>query len=179
MGVGPRLDTRGGAAVSGKKHAPELGDRVDHWDDPHAPKPNSRKPSASALVRDDDGRVLLLRRTDTGMWTLPTGGLKKRETLSQCAVRECLEETGVQIEITGLVGVFSDPRHVIAYADGEVRAPVNVCLRARPVGGDATPTAEASEVRWVNPADLPGYEIHPAQRRRIDWGISHDDPWVD
>ena len=162
-----------------KKRAPELGDRVDYWDDPNAPKPNSRKPSASALVRDDAGRVLLLRRTDTGAWTLPTGGLKKRETLTQCAIRETLEETGVHIEITGLVGVFSDPRHVIAYADGEVRAPVNVCVHARPTGGTPTVTAEASEVRWVDPADLPGYEIHPAQRRRIEWGIACMEPHVD
>lgn len=158
---------------------PKLGDRVDYWDDPDAPKPNSRKPSASALVLDNTGRVLMLERTDNGLWTIPTGGLKKRETIRQCAVRETLEETGVEIEITGLVGVFSDPRHVIAYADGEVRAPVNVCLRAKPVGGSATPTREASRVEWVQPADLPGLDIHPALRRRIDWGLGHDEPWID
>jgi 8-oxo-dGTP pyrophosphatase MutT (NUDIX family) len=165
--------------VSSPEKRYQLGNRVDYWDDPAAPKPTSRKPSASALVRDDEGRVLLLRRTDTGTWTLPTGGLKKAETLTQCAIRETLEETGIHIEVTGMVGVFSDPRHVIAYADGEVRQPVNVCLHARPVGGRATATAEASEVRWVEPGDLDGYEIHPAQRRRIDWGLAHDEPWID
>ena len=95
--------------------------RVDYWHDPAAPKPTSRKPSASVIVRNSAGDLLLLRRPDSGRWTIPTGGLKKNETLTQCAVRECREETGLDIEITALVGVFSDPAHVIAYADGEVR----------------------------------------------------------
>ncbi len=98
--------------------------RRDYWQDPDAPKPTSRKPSASVFVTDDNGAVLLIRRTDTGRWTIPTGGLKKGETISQCAVRECQEETGLTVTITGLIGVFSTPDHVIAYGNGEVRQPV-------------------------------------------------------
>ncbi|MGI5421050.1 NUDIX domain-containing protein [Actinomadura luteofluorescens] len=157
--------------------------RVDHWQDPTAPVPTSRKPSASALVRDDAGRVLLLKRTDSDVWTLPTGGLEKGETLRECAIRECREETGVEIETLGLVGVFSSPDHVIEYVKGgrvdEVRQPVNVCLHARPVGGKLTATPEAAEVRWVEPDDLGDYEIHPAQRRRIDHGLRGGPPHVD
>jgi len=51
--------------------------RRDYWQDPDAPKPTSRKPSASVFVTDDNGAVLLIRRTDTGRWTIPTGGLKR------------------------------------------------------------------------------------------------------
>lgn len=179
MGVGARLVAEPGAGVPVSGRTPHIGDRVDYWDDPAAPKPNSRKPSASVLARDGGGRVLLLRRTDNGLWTIPTGGLKKRETLRQCAARECLEETGVEIETTTLVGVFSDPRHVVVYADGEVRAPVNVCFHASPVGGAMGPTGEASAVAWVDPVRLGGKEIHPGVRRRIDWGLAHDEPWID
>jgi 8-oxo-dGTP pyrophosphatase MutT (NUDIX family) len=165
--------------VSGKPR------RVDHWQDPAAPEPTSRKPSASVLVRDDAGRVLLLRRTDNGLWTIPTGGLEKGETIRECAIRECREETGIDVEITGLVGVFSDPGHVIEYRKKsgkvkEVRQPVNMCLRARPVGGDLAPgPGEASEVRWADPGDIAGYDIHPAMRRRIDHGLSGAEPHVD
>jgi 8-oxo-dGTP pyrophosphatase MutT (NUDIX family) len=110
-------------------------ERVDYWQDPDAPKPTSRKPSVSVLVRDDAGRVLLLQRPDNGLWTIPTGGVKKGETVPEAAVRECLEETGLEVEITGIVGVFSTPDHLIAYLKGdkvkEVRQPVNVCLHAR------------------------------------------------
>lgn len=123
------------------------------------------------IVRDSAGDLLLLRRSDSGRWTIPTGGLKKNETLTQCAVRECREETGLDIEITALVGVFSDPAHVIAYAGGEVRQPVNTCFTARVIGGTLTASDEADEVAWVPSAQLDDYDIHPAILRRIAHGL--------
>ncbi|GAB3661707.1 NUDIX domain-containing protein [Actinocorallia lasiicapitis] len=158
--------------------------RIDYWQDPDAPEPTSRKPSASVIVRDELGRLLLLRRTDNGLWTIPTGGLKKGETITECAVRECREETGIDVEITGLVGVFTTPDHVIVYEKhgkiDEVRQPVNVCLHARPLTHDLAPDpAEASDVRWVDPEHLPDYDIHPALHRRITHGLSGHPPHID
>jgi ADP-ribose pyrophosphatase YjhB (NUDIX family) len=173
MGIGAATSGRRGSGnrsvMSGKKHR-EPG-RVDYWDDPAAPAPTSRKPSASVIVRNSAGDLLLLRRPDTGRWTIPTGGLKKNETLTQCAVRECREETGLIIEVISLVGVFSDPRHVSAYPDGKVRQPVNTCFAGRVIGGDLTTTDEASEVAWVAPGKLDGYDIHPSILRRIVRGL--------
>jgi ADP-ribose pyrophosphatase YjhB (NUDIX family) len=156
--------------------------RVDYWQDPRAPKPTNRKASASVVVRDEDGRVLLLRRTDNDLWTIPTGAVKRGETVAEAAVRECREETGLEVEITGIVGVFSTPDHVIAYIKGnkvkEVRQPINVCLHARPVGGEPTRTKEAAEVAWVAAAELDGCDIHPAIRLRITHGLSAGQPYV-
>ncbi|MEV8639308.1 NUDIX domain-containing protein [Streptosporangium sp. NPDC051023] len=157
--------------------------RVDYWQDPEAPKPTSRKASASVFVRDDAGALLLLRRTDNDLWTIPTGGIKTGETVAECGIRECREETGLEIEITGLVGIFSDPGHVIVYIHGdkvdEVRQPINVCLRGHVTGGKIQPDPrESREVRWVDPGELDGYAIHPALRRRIDWGLHHQDPHI-
>lgn len=154
--------------------------RVDYWRDADAPKPTSRKPSASVIVRNSRGDLLLLRRPDSGRWTIPTGGLKKNETLTQCAVRECREETGLDVEIMGLAGLFSDPGHVIVYADGEVRQPVNACFTGRQIGGQLTTTDEASDIAWVAPERLDEYDIHPSIRRRIvhgleDRGVPHVD----
>ncbi|WP_245238747.1 NUDIX domain-containing protein [Streptomyces sp. MZ04] len=157
--------------------------RIDYWKDPNAPKPTSRKTSASVFVRDGQGKLLLLHRVDNDLWTIPTGGVKKGETVGQAAVRECREETGLDVEITGLVGVFSTPEHVIAYMHGErldeVRQPINICLRAHVVGGDISPEpSEASEVRWVHPDDLDDYSIHPALRARIDHGLTAEVPYI-
>jgi ADP-ribose pyrophosphatase YjhB (NUDIX family) len=164
--------------VSGKKTRTPR--RVDYWDDPAAPKPTSRKPSASVIVRNGAGELLLLRRPDSGRWTIPTGGLKKNETLTQCAVRECREESGLDIEITRLVGLFSDPRHVIAYADGEVRQPVNACFAARVIAGTPQTTDEALEVSWVAPGKLAEYDIHPSIARRIAHALENrSSPHVD
>ncbi|PRX90809.1 NUDIX domain-containing protein [Allonocardiopsis opalescens] len=157
--------------------------RIDYWQDPNAPAPTSRKASASVFVRDDRGRVLLLQRTDNNLWTIPTGGVKTGETVAQAGIRECKEETGIDIEVTGLVGIFSDPDHLIAYIKrgkvDEVRQPINTCFRGRPVGGRIQPEpSEAFEVRWVDPADLGDYDIHPAIRRRIDHGLKDGEPYL-
>ncbi|MEO3766431.1 NUDIX domain-containing protein [Streptomyces sp. B5E4] len=157
--------------------------RIDHWQDPNAPKPTSRKTSASVFVLDDEGRLLMLRRVDNDLWTIPTGGVKKGETVGQAGARECHEETGLHVEVTGLVGVFSTPEHVIVYMHGdkvdEVRQPINICLRARVVGGEVRPDpSEAAEVRWVPPSELGDYPIHPALRMRIEHGLAGDEPYV-
>jgi hypothetical protein len=61
----------------------------------------------------------------------------------------------------------------------EVRQPINICLRARVVGGKIEPDpSEAAEVWWVNPADLDGYPIHPALRARIDHGLKSAEPYI-
>ena len=128
--------------------------RTDYYDDPNAPAPNSIVPGGSAVVIDEVGRVLLHRRRDSGMWALPGGVMDAGETITDAVVREVREETGVSVEITRLVGIYSDPRHVIVYSDGEVRQQFNICFRARPIAGTAHRTDEASEVRWVHPKDF-------------------------
>lgn len=110
----------------------------------------------------------------------PDGRTEEGETIRECAARECREETGLDVETLGLVGVFSDPSHVIAYRDGEVRQPVNVYLFARPVGGELTTTDEASEVRWVDPADIDDYPMAPPLRRRLAHGLDDaTEPHID
>ncbi|GAA3433379.1 NUDIX hydrolase [Kutzneria kofuensis] len=144
----------------------------DYLDDPAAPKANSIVPAASAFVQDEAGRVLMIRRTDNDLWAIPGGGQDVGETIAQTAVRETLEETGIDIEITGLVGIYSNPAHVISYDDGEVRQEFSVCFRARPVGGEPQTSSESREVHWVEPADLDDLNIHPSVRLRIDHGLT-------
>jgi ADP-ribose pyrophosphatase YjhB (NUDIX family) len=160
--------------VSGKRRR-----RTDYWDEPGAPAATSRKPSASVVVRNWRGELLLLRRVDSGQWTIPTGALKNKETAAACAVRECREETGLTVELTGLVGVFSDPRHRIAYDDGEVRVPVNICFHGQPVSGELATDRESSEAAWVAPGNLDEYDMHPAIRRRISHALHGTVPHVD
>jgi 8-oxo-dGTP pyrophosphatase MutT (NUDIX family) len=97
--------------------------RREYFDDPTAPRPNSLVPAASGVVVDDQGRILLHRRADTGFWALPGGAMDLGESIAQTIVREVKEETGLDIEPVRLVGIYSDPRHVIAYTDGEIRQP--------------------------------------------------------
>ncbi|MFB6569781.1 NUDIX hydrolase [Streptomyces noursei] len=141
--------------------------RTEYYDDPDAPKPNSLVVAASAVVTDGRGRILLQRRRDNDLWALPGGGMDMAESLPGTAVREVMEETGYDVEITGLVGTYTDPRHIIAYSDGEVRRQFNVCFRARIVGGSLTVSDESTEVRFVEPSELDALPMHHTQRLRL------------
>jgi 8-oxo-dGTP pyrophosphatase MutT (NUDIX family) len=144
--------------------------RVEYWNDPAAPKPNSLVPACGVLAADDSGRALLQRRRDTGQWAIPMGKQELGETPSQCAIRETLEETGVLTELTGILGVYSDPGHIVAYSDGEVRQEWELIFLGRPVSGTPTVNDEASDVRWVALGDLEALDIHPTQWRQLrDW----------
>ncbi|THA84764.1 NUDIX domain-containing protein [Streptomyces sp. A0592] len=141
--------------------------RIEYFDDPDAPEPNSMVVAASAVVTDDMGRILLQKRSDSGLWALPGGGMEMTDSLPGTAVREVKEETGLDVEITGLVGTYTDPRHIIAYTDGEVRRQFNVCFRARLVGGTLTVSDESLELRWVDPGALGSLDVHHTQRLRL------------
>lgn len=147
--------------------------RTEYYDDLNAPKPNSLVVAASAVVTDDEGRILLQRRTDNGLWALPGGGMDMTDSLPGTAVREVKEETGLDVEITGLVGTYTDPRHIIAYSDGEVRRQFNVCFTARIVGGSLAISNESSELRFTAPSEIDALPMHHTQRLRIQHFLEH------
>jgi ADP-ribose pyrophosphatase YjhB (NUDIX family) len=150
--------------------------RVDYFHDPNAPKANSITVAVSAFVLDDTGRLLMIRRSDNDLYSIPGGQLELGETLAQAAVRELREETGIDIEVTGVIGLYSNPDHVIAYDDGEVRQEFSLCFRARPLGGELRTSSESKEVHWVKRSRLAELNIHPSIRLRIDHGFQPDRP---
>ncbi|GAB2783180.1 NUDIX domain-containing protein [Streptomyces daliensis] len=141
--------------------------RAEYYDDLTAPKPNSLVVAASAVVTDAEGRILLQRRRDNDLWALPGGGMEVTDSLPGAAVREVKEETGLDVEITGLVGTYTDPRHVIAYTDGEVRRQFNVCFTACVVGGRLAISGESTELRFVQVEEIDLLSMHHTQRLRI------------
>ena len=141
--------------------------RNDYYHDPEAPAANSLVPGGSALVVDDAGRILLQRRADSGNWSLPGGTMDLGETLPGAVVREAREETGLDVELTGILGIYTDPGHVIAYQDGEVRQEFVVVFTARAVGGELAVSDESTEVRYIDPADLDSLPMHESVRLRI------------
>ena len=153
--------------------------KTDYYDDPDAPAANSLVVAVAVVVLDAEGRVLMLERTDNGKWALPGGAQELGESVREAAVRETLEETGIDIEVSGVVGIYSDPRHVIAYDDGEVRQEFSICLRGKAVGGTATTSDESQTVRWVEPSELDELPIDARMRRRIQDGLRDGPASVD
>ncbi|MFI7670816.1 NUDIX hydrolase [Nocardia sp. NPDC049526] len=145
--------------------------RNDYLNDPNAPMANSLKVAVSALVRDADGRILMIHRTDNDKYSIPGGGMEVGETVADAVAREVAEETGIQVRPIGIVGIFSDPRHVIAYDDGEVRQEFSICFGAEPIGGTLSTSSESKAVRWVPPEEISELDIHPSIRERIHRGL--------
>jgi len=142
--------------------------RVDFYHQDDAPSANSLVPGASAIVIDEQGRILLQRRRDNSRWALPGGVMEIGESIGRTAAREVEEETGIKVEPDHVVGVYSDPGHVFAYDDGEVRQQFSVCIACRVTGGQLRPGAEALEARFFEAADIPRLDLHPSVRKRID-----------
>jgi len=144
------------------------GRRIDYYDDPNAPKANSLVPSVNVVVTNDAHEILLIRRSDNDNWALPGGGIDIGESLTQAAVREVKEETGIDCEITGVVGIYTDPRHIVLYtSNGEARQEFSVVLTGRARAGRATTSNESSEVRWVPNSDFGVYRMDRSMRLRV------------
>jgi ADP-ribose pyrophosphatase YjhB (NUDIX family) len=98
-----------------------------------------------------------MQRSDNGCWGLPGGYVEIGESVASAAVREVQEETGVEVSLGRLVGVYSDPaNHVIAYADGARVHSVNLCFEARPLAvGEPTTPEETLASGYFAPDTLP------------------------
>lgn len=147
--------------------------RTDYLNDPAAPTANSISIAVSAFVLNAAGELLMIRRTDNDLYALPGGKLELGETLSEAVVREVLEETGMTIRVTELIGAYSNPKHVIAYDDGEVRQEFSICFRGEPVSGELQTSSESKEVHWVPEQKLTRLQVHPSIWLRIQHGFEH------
>jgi ADP-ribose pyrophosphatase YjhB (NUDIX family) len=118
---------------------------------PPFPWPESVRPGVAAVVRDGEGRVLLVRRADREVWALPMGRVEPGETVEEAVRREVREETGLAVRVVRLAGLYSHPEEqVFAYPDGEAVQFVTACFLCAPeggTGGGAGPRPDGREVR--------------------------------
>lgn len=148
--------------------------RTDHFNGPDTPKAQRIVPAVTACVLNNHDEALPERRSDNGRWAMPGGVQEIGESIAEAAVREVEEETGIQVRVTGMVGIYSDPGHVIAFSDGEVRQEFSITLRAQPLGGTLMASSESFEIRWKSRSELDGLDIAPTTRLRLDRGFEYD-----
>ena len=140
-----------------------------------ATDPHELRLSVSAVVWRDATRreLLLMQRSDNAHWGLPGGYMEPGESIDAATAREVREETGVQIEVGRLVGVYSDPTiQVIEYPDGRRVQAVNLCFEAVPVGvGVATTPDEVLATGYFTADALPE-PLVPIHRVRIEDAVA-------
>jgi ADP-ribose pyrophosphatase YjhB (NUDIX family) len=126
-------------------------------------------PSVNVGVFNEAGEILVIRRTDNDNWALPGGAMDIGETIAKAGVRETREETAIECEIERLVGVYTNPGHVMLYtSNGEVRQECSLVFAARATGGEPTTSSESSEVRWISLDKLDQHPMHPSMRQRVE-----------
>lgn len=114
------------------------------------------RPSVSAVIFDRRGRLLLQQRADGGQWGLPGGSVEIGESVEGAVRREVREETGLEVAVRRLVGVYSDPGlQIVRYPDGNVWHYVNVCFECAVRGGALATCDETLDLRYFSPGRLP------------------------
>jgi 8-oxo-dGTP pyrophosphatase MutT (NUDIX family) len=125
-------------------------------------------PAVAVMLFDTDGRLLLAKDTDSGLWMTIGGAIEPDEKPAAAAVRECHEETGLLVELSGLLGVFGGPEFRITYPNGDVTSYVVSAFLARQIGGKATPDGlEASALQFVSREEAAILTMGPLAREMV------------
>ncbi len=121
----------------------------------------------SAAIFDADGRILLTKRSDNGQWCLPGGAVDPGETVAEACEREVLEETGLQVKVKRLVGVYSYADQLVIYPDGNKVQVVALHFEVNVTGGTAGLSNEVSDFGYFLPAEMQGLEFLGRHKERI------------
>lgn len=133
-------------------------------------------PSVATLVRDDAGRVLLVRHVE-GRWQLPGGAVDPGEHPREAAARECLEEAAAVVRIGEVLGVFGGDGYRVTYANGDQLGFVPILFSGELVGGELRPDGEETQdVGWFALDEIAGLEMHDAAREMLVTATSRSAP---
>ena len=141
--------------------------RTDYSQCDDAPAVNSIKPAAAVAILNPKCELLMLHRNDNKKWTMPGGTLEFGESMTECALREVKEESGLDVKIKDIIGTYTDPNIRIAYSDGEVRQEFTIVYYGEALDYDVTLDEESSQFKWVSLDAIFDLPLADSQRRRI------------
>jgi len=122
----------------------------------------------AAIIWDNPReRILLTRRSDNGRWCLPGGRQESGESATEACEREVLEETGLRVRVTRLVGIYTSPDFVIEYADGNRYQIIAMSFEAEVTGGDLRLSEETTEFGYFTPDEIQSMDLVEFHRPRI------------
>ena len=126
-------------------------------------------PVCGAVIFDGTRQcVLLTRRSDNGRWCIPGGAMDPGESAAECCAREVLEETGLEVRVGRLVGVYSSPHRIIEYADGNRRQGLNLSFEAETIGGELCITDETTEVGYFSFEQMKSMDVMETSYERVE-----------
>lgn len=130
----------------------------------------------SAVLFDEKReKILLTRRSDNGRWCLPGGQMERGESLAETCIREVEEETGLQVQIKRLIGVYSTPHRLLEYADGNRYQLVSCSFEVELLGGTLTLSDETIEFGYFSTAAISHMDIMDHHIERIHDALNYQD----
>lgn len=129
-------------------------------------KPVTPLVGCDVFVINDEKKLLLIKRSDNGLWALPGGCHDLGETPKICAERECFEETGYKVVCTELLGVYSSNCYEHIHYPWKENEFTHLLFLAKLSGGEKTTSIETTEVEWFGKSEIPelsdGHDIRIA-----------------
>ena len=123
-------------------------------------------PAARAIIKDEDGKILLVRRRDNGQWDLPAGGIELGESITDCLKREVKEETGLDVIEAVPIALYTEPRFSMTTAYGGKFQIFTVNFLVTEWQGQLLKqTNETTDARFYALNDLP--ELSPAHAESL------------
>ncbi len=122
----------------------------------------------SAIIFDENKRVLLTRRTDNGQWCLPGGAMDSGESAAEACEREVVEETGLIVRVKRLVGVYGDPNRLVIYPDGNKAFIVALSFEAEIVGGELGLSNETTDAGFFSLTEMETMTIFVNHKLRVE-----------
>ncbi|MEI2611438.1 MAG: NUDIX domain-containing protein [Candidatus Promineifilaceae bacterium] len=127
----------------------------------------------SAIIFDPSGtRILLTQRTDNGRWCLPGGGMDSGESASEAIVREVREETGLQVVVDRLAGIYTTPHRIVRYADGNEFQFVAFSFVVQVVGGELGLSDETTAYGYFTLAEMANLDVMEHHIERIEEALA-------
>jgi len=134
----------------------------------HIAKTAQLRIGCAAAIFDTAGKLLLTQRADNGQWCLPSGGMDPGESLSETAVREVFEETGLTVEVTALIGVYSTPHMIMVYPDNTRVQVVSTTFACKILEGKPGLSDETLDVGFFTKEEIEGLEVIETHKVRLE-----------
>ena len=122
---------------------------------------------SAAIFDSTRQKLLLTRRTDNGRWCLPGGHMEPGESAVEACAREVLEETGLEVLVGRLIGIYTTPHRLLEYPDGNRCQGVAMSFEAQHIGGHLGLSSETTEFGYYSQAEMSGMDVMDNHWERI------------